>query len=426
MGRDALLPDTVLHYVPAFAAALVAHAFAIVAIGVFGSSPALGAPPTSRAVVVFTVAPEDAQYPGLKAFERIEKDWPTQPETSTAGVAHAFLSDIEKIAARAPILFPFLTPGLALEHFSFPPRRAGSVGPVEHKGQRRQPHRAGALQVDEALLQRLVDRSWSRRDRWHAFEDVVKLAQTYDGDTGQLPDLLQRYSDQNALQPYADADRKDPRLWVQLGIAADHVDFIGFIRRYTSEHPGTRTATNLLFLLDAMAQGSRDALAPLLEADLGELNWTRDANRRAYELLSELKVYYQRELKGLGLESAEAVTRHYEGVRLAILDEILRSAQNRYRAGDALFLKGAIYWRQKRASEALQAWRRITIDANDSHVQTYSQMLAVLQKYRDELSVDENGRFFRDMNHVLKNAQEGWFWRSYERLKQFGHRVDTF
>ena len=381
-------------------------------------------------MVVFRVAPEDSTFPGLNAVDRPADEWARLAAEAQAADKD-FRFDIAKVAARAQVLFPFVTPGIALEHFTFPPRaeRPG-YDPVARGGSPRERRVARELALDDAQLQRLVDRSWSRRHRWERFQPLVKMTRAYSGESGRLSELLQRYCDQNSLQPYADAETRDPRLWVQLGIAADHVDFIGFIRRYAAAHPGTQTTTALLFLLDNMAQGSRDALAPLLDVQPAvDLAWTRDADERAYRLAVQLKRYYARELARRGLTSAEAITLHYEGVRLAILDEILRTTPRGYRAGDALFLKGAIYWRQKRVREALQSWRSIAVDASDSHVHAYAPILLLLQKHGAERTGGYAGPHLalsQEINQVLKNVQGRWFSLSYDRLQQFGFRVDTF
>jgi hypothetical protein len=102
--------------------------------------------------------------------------------------------------------------------------------------------------LSDSALQSLIDQSWSRRDRWRTFQPIVKLAERYNADIGKLPTVLHAYLDQNGTQPYVDSTVLDPRVWLQLGLAADHVDWVGFISRYASEHPSTRATTELLFL----------------------------------------------------------------------------------------------------------------------------------------------------------------------------------
>jgi hypothetical protein len=58
--------------------------------------------------------------------------------------------------------------------------------------------------MSDAAIQQLADQTWSRRDRWSHFAEYVKLATAYHPDRGSLPSALRAYSQQNALQPYAD------------------------------------------------------------------------------------------------------------------------------------------------------------------------------------------------------------------------------
>src|SRR5438445_453138 len=173
-----------------------------------------------------------------------------------------FTFDIRKIGERATLLFPFLTPGLSLEHFAIAPRREVSDGyrnpfaPASPATPQAGPRRP-ALVMTSAAMQSLVDQSWSRRDRWSPFQRIMALADRYSADTGKLPALLHEYQAQNGLQPYVDSSMRDPRLWTELGLAADHVRFIGFISRYVTEHRSTRAATELLFLLDKLVQAAR-------------------------------------------------------------------------------------------------------------------------------------------------------------------------
>ena len=142
------------------------------------------------------------------------------------------------------------------------------------------------LVLGDHALQALLDKSWSRRHRWEGFQIIAAATDVYNPDVGGLPALLRGYGVQNGLQPYEEREIRDPRLWAQLGLAADHADFIGFVSQYASQHPSTRTTTELLFLLDKLAQASLDALVTLIgtvpEADL---QWTLKANRRAYDAI---------------------------------------------------------------------------------------------------------------------------------------------
>jgi hypothetical protein len=219
-----------------------------------------------------------------------------------------FEFDLRKVAEHARSLFPFLR----LERFSFPrvaPHDPGAAGPLASLFGRMPDERPRApLVLGDAALQVLVDSAWSRRERWRPFQGMVSFANRYNAQTGRVPDLLRRYVEENALQPYVDPSARDPRLWVELGIAADHRDFVEFVNRYASEHASTRAAVELLFLLDKLAQGSFDALITLLDIrPVEDLHLTLQANRDAFNLILLLQRYYRAELERLDLATRYAL-----------------------------------------------------------------------------------------------------------------------
>jgi hypothetical protein len=236
--------------------------------------------------------------------------------------------------------------------------------------------------------------------------------------------LLQRYTDLNALQPYRDKDLPDPRLWAQLGIVADHVSFIGFIRQYAADYPYTRATTELLFLLDRIAEASQDALVALLDTDpIRHLGWTREVNPRAFQLAANLRAHYQSELSKRGLSSPLALARFYDRVRLAILDGIVRTSPARYRVSDARFLIGSILWRQGRRSEAIETWRGLSCGASDSYAAACGHLTRIIPAAG---AVRDDPAFGQQVMAVLKNEQGRWWDLSYDRLRKFGYRFDTY
>ena len=417
-------------YAPALAASIALHILAVlIAARVTAPLPASSATKPRHAVAVFVVPPtEDATFAGLKPVDRAHDEWtrPQGEESSALEIANIRI-DVDKIQDRATVLFPFVTPGLSLEHF-FPAPRSESRTSLENPFPvaRRRRDSAGShqpLAMSDSKLQSLVDDSWSRRDRWAAFGAIARLAQMHDADAGQLPALLQKYRDQNSLQPFADTKIRDPRLWAQLGIAADHVTFIAFIRRFASEHPSTRATTELLFLLDRIAEANADALDVLRDSDPPErLAWTRQTNADAYRLIIRIRGYYQRELNRLGLMSDAAVAGYYDRVRLAILQGILRTTPDGYRANDARFLIGAIYWRQQNRDAALRSWHEMSaVDPGDSYVIAASQIAGAVRA-----GTASDALLERDIDRILKNQQGRWVMFSYDRLRRFGHRFDSF
>jgi hypothetical protein len=422
-------------------ASFTLHVLAAALVNRLASPPVrpAAAPSNPRTMAVFAVAPPSdvATPPGLQPIDTMDDDPIPRAEGSSTVAIPGFTFDAAKIRRRATLLFPFLTPGLALERFALAPQREASdgfrdpfapaVAAPPHSAARRRP-----LALSRGALQSLIDATWSRRDRWTPFQRVVKLAHSYNADEGKLPSLLREYERQNGLQPYVDASMRDPRLWTELGIAADHVEFIGFISRFAAEHPSTKAATELLFLLDKLAQASVDALTTLLNAEPDDdLRWTRDTNPDAYNLILDLRRYYARQLRRKGLASKDGVAVHYDKVRLGILTGVLRTTPHGYRANDARFLIGAIYWRQDRIGDALRAWRQMTVEPTDSYATSISRLLDVIEAQtggdRGDVDTKQVMRVLTtQINSILRADHGRWLMFSMDRLLQFGFHFDTY
>jgi hypothetical protein len=384
-----------------------------------------GSPPADAVDVVVVAAPPLPQLPGLNPIDISQDDSVVRPvEGSTVVALPGFTYDFRRVAGRATLLFPFLTPGLALDRFvPAAPReiKASFYDPAPPSKGRSGASEKPPLALSNASAQTLIDRCWSRRDRWGAFQPLVALTAAYNPDLGDLAAVLHKYVQENGLQPYVDTTIKDARLWVELGLAADHVEFIAFISRYASEHPSTKTTIELLFLLDKLAQGSVDALVTLLDVDpMRDLAWTRNVNIGAFRRLVEIRRFYQAQLERRGLDSAMALRRHYEKVRLTILTRILETTPHGYHAGDARYLIGVIHWAGGRTADALQSWRNIVVDPTDAYVAAYSDILAAIRDASG--GTVDTGRVER----ALKSEHSRWVSASIDRLRQFGYHVDTF
>lgn len=330
-----------------------------------------------------------------------------------------FQFDYRKVAARAASLFPFVTGSASLEMIVNEPRISvggllAGLGRGDEVTLPRPP-----LAISDAALQSTVDGAWSRRDRWRVFTRLRELADRYDGTRGRLPAMFRAYEQQNGLQPYVDASFRDARLWTELGLAADHEDFIDFISAYSTAHTATKVRTELLFLLDKIAQASYDALVTLLDAIPDEdLQWTQTQNPSAYEALVRIQQAYRLELERRGLGARTTLRRYYDAARLSILNRIIESTPDRYRVNDARYLAGEICWREGRVAEAIQAWRALEIDSTDSYVEEYARIAAMARSGQplDVAIVDQ-----------ILNAERGrWLSFSATRLRQFGYHFDTY
>ncbi len=368
--------------------------------------------------VVLLPPAEDTTFHGVKPVERSDPGWRVDEVFAGERLGGG---DLDRIAANIAVLFPFVTPGLDLDAF-FPGRATASHLLFENPYLRKRivqppPHRP-RLDLTSAAVQALVDTSWTRARRWEAFGTIRTYCLTYDADDGRLAALVGSYRDQDALQPYADGSLRDLRLWAQLGLAADHVAFIGFVRDYAVANPGAKTTTELLLLVDTIAQANEDALAVLVETDQsGDLEWTRHMHPHAYDLARQIQRQYGRTLRRLELNTRSDIEDYYDRQRLALLTRILETTPGGYRANDIRFLIGSILWRHSRRADAMRAWRDFTSGNGDSYAIAIAQL-------RDAVGSAQPDP--RNIEFILRNQQGRWMSFSDERLRRFGYRVDRF
>jgi hypothetical protein len=404
-----------------FHASMVVGLMWSVAVSVSRSA---GAAAVDHAMPVFAAAPaDDPAQPGLNpAAEAKDEVMIRRDGDSPTLSVPGFTFDVSKISDHPALLFPFLSPGLRLEYFGLAASHSiraeqwrSASNPADDAARDKKP----PLALSDASLQKLMDASWSRRDRWTAFQHVATLADRFSGTSGKLPAVLHAYLEQDGLQPYVDNAIPDPRLWVELGIAADHVRFIGFISRYAAAHPATEATTELLLLLDACAQANLDALTALVSTDLRALEWTRRENRGAYELIADVQTYYRAQLAERHVNSNEALAAYFDSVRLGILNGILDTTPHGYRASDARYLVGAIYWKEGKTAAAIRTWRALSPDPTDRYASASADILAAL---REPSTAQQNG----DITRALDREHGRWVSRSFDRLRTFGFRFDTF
>ncbi len=404
-------------YGAAFGSSAAIHVALLVCLaGVPGIAPLLPHGPGME--IVLLPPAEDTQFHGLKPIERSDPGWRTTDPFTGQRLGGA---DLDRIAANMAVLFPFLTPGLDLDAF-FPAQTRSSRLVFENPYVRRSgaptPTHRPPLELTPAAVQGVVDRSWTRARRWAAFTEIRELCVAYDARDARLASLVASYRDQNALQPYADGPLRDLRLWAQLGLAADHAAFLGFVRDYAIANPGTEVTTELLLLVDTIAQANEDALAVLVDTNQpADLVWTRQTHPRAYDLARQIQRQYGRALERLGLKTRSAVEAYYDRQRLALLRRILAAPGASYRVNDIRFLIGSILWRQGRRADALDAWRSLTAGAGDSYAIAIAQLRAAVGSPRPDS---------RNIEFILKNQQGRWLSFSEDRLRRFGYRVDRF
>jgi hypothetical protein len=328
-----------------------------------------------------------------------------------------FAFDVSKIRERMNVLFPFLTLDLMFLDRVSEDLRVARQRLTNPYGPGAAGVKAPALDLSDIALQQITDRAWSRRQRWKHFAEIVTFTSAHHPSRGRLPDVIRAYLDRNILQPYCDGDKRDPRYWAMLENAAEHADFIDFIRSYARRYPSSKTTTELLFLLDELAQGNRDVILMVIETRPDEhLTFTRTMAPDAYNLAIAVKDRYGRWLLERGMTKVE-VRRYYNELRLRLLQTIIETTPDNYRAADAKFLAGQILWEMSRVAGAARIWRSITPVEGDAYHRAYTELL-------DELSADPP--LPRVIQNILRAEYGRWRVFSIDRLRHFGHHCDTF
>src|SRR2546430_1803312 len=166
--------------ISALAASLALHLVAL-AIALVTSSTSSGrggtAPsPRPRSITVFAASREDdSAPPGLNAIDVQDQDAMRRSLHSQTVAVPGFIVNVAKIAERASLLFPFVTPGLSLERFAIAPERESRETFHDPFAPPRDPRSKDAraqppLSLWDAALHCPSDPSWSGRNRRPPFQ----------------------------------------------------------------------------------------------------------------------------------------------------------------------------------------------------------------------------------------------------------------
>jgi hypothetical protein len=323
--------------------------------------------------------------------------------------------NLAKIDARRASLFPFLTADL-----TFIERMATDVrAEAARLGNPLDPALAAtALELKPPLLQQVVDESWSRRDRWQRFQQIRALLVGHDAHDGDAPALMRGYLDQNLLQPYCDGKSKDGQFWALLENATEHVDFLEFIRSYARTRSSSRTTTELLFLMDELAQGNREVAEVVLGISVGhDLAYSATIAPNAARLAASIANDLHTWIAAHGFTRHEGVGAAYDQLRLRVLATIVETSPHGYRESDARYLGGEIFFRQGNFDQALEWWRPMRPQAGDS----YAAAATAIRELIDRGNQDTGA-----VRRVLWKQSAFWKEQNYRRLRQFGYRCDSY
>ena len=386
------------------------HAAAILACVLITAMPPVVKVPVAapmREVARIELAPRD---------EPIAIDAPIPPEQLSGYDISGLPFNLPKIAARRAAMFPFLTADLsfidrlatdlrgATAHLPNPLDRALAAKPLE---------------LDDRLLQQIIDESWARRDRWQRFQPIAALLTGHDAHQGRAPALVRAYLDQNLLQPFCDGRTRDGQFWAVLENAADHADFLEFIRAYTRTRSASRTTTELLFLMDELAQGNREAAMTVMATSIShDLAQTAVQSPRAALLAASLQNDLQAWFAAHGQSAQADIGNAYDRFRLRVLSTIVEITPDGYREADARFLAGEIFFRQSDLAQAIEWWKKMKPAANDTYAGAANAIIRILSAPGP---VDSFA-----LRRVVAAESARWSEVNYARLKQFGYRCDSF
>lgn len=388
---------------------LVLHGGALIAsLIITALPPAMEVPAAApmREIARIEVPPREAPF----VSERV-----IPPEELSGYDISGLPFNIPKIAARRASLFPFLTADL-----NFLERMASDMRAQATKvGNPLDPALAATpLSLDGPLLQRLVDESWTRRDRWQRFQQIRALLIGHDAHAGDAPALVRAYLDQNLLQPYCHGRTKDGQFWALLENAADHADFLEFIRSFVRTRSSSRTTTELFFLMDELAQGSQEVAETVLGTSIShDLAYTATISPNAARLAAAITGDLHGWLAVHGYLRHQGVAPAYDQLRLRILATIVETTPGAYREADARYLAGEIFFRQGNFDQAMEWWRPMRPQDDDS----YAEAARAIRELIDRGSQDTAA-----VRRVLWRQSAFWKEQNYRRLRQFGYRCDSF
>lgn len=344
----------------------------------------------------------------------IAVDEPVKPEDMSGYDISGLPFDMMKIASRRQSLFPFLN-----YDFAFLDRVAADAR--KSAGEVANPMAAASeppLSLPPAQRQQIVDESFARRDRWIRFGTIATLIETHDANRGDAPALIREYLDLNILQPYCHGRTKDGQFWALVENAADHADFLEFIRDYAKRNPASLATTELLFLVDELAQASREAALTVSGTVIHrDLLRTAVESPPAAKLAADVDRSLRDSLAARGLTMAD-LPEAYDGFRLRVLATIVETTPGGYREADARFLAGQIFFMRRDTDQALEWWKPMRPVEGDSYAPAARAILDAIRG-KDRLDTDT-------IAGILARERTRWNELTYARLRQFGYRCDTY
>jgi hypothetical protein len=428
--RHLLAPPRVVLHPPIAArllrggsASVIAHALLVLVLALAARGITANPPlPRTPRVVLLAALPGNPGTPPRREAEAPFRERPDEhaPDTLPLTVRNyvsgdELTIDLARIRQRRNDLFPFVTwdlralgerPTSAAKGIEWPsPFLPGSSASTQ------------PLSLSPDALQSLIDRAWSRRERWVNLHELVTLTGRYDPDTGDLARVFNGYVTQNVPQPYEDWAFPDPVFWITVTLAADDAPLLQFALEYLKQHPASRVTTELLFLLDDSAVTSCDVLGQVLMVGTDELplDVTKRSNPDAYELAASLSSAYKSWIRKYSVNAAERCV----VARTAILRRIIDTSPDHYGAADARFRLGEMMWSVGRREDAVRWWRGMTPDQRNAYDQARRELLGAIS----DGAIRNNPQ---RIDSILANEERRWRYRAADRLASFGSAANKF
>ena len=416
-ARVVLYPSVAARYVRGSSGSVAAHALLLLALSFAGSgtmTPTLNAPIISTASPFVPSSRREPEAPFREnENERAPAAIPLTVRDYVSG--DTVTIDLARIRQRRNDLFPFVTRDLrVLGERPATSQSAGIEWPAAFSPPR---SRTTPLSLSDDALQMLVDRAWSRRERWTNLAELISLTDRYDPNAGDLARAFNAYVTQNVPQPYEDWAFPDPVFWMTVTLAADDAPLLDFVLDYLRRHPASRVTTELLFLLDRSAETSCDVLSDVLMAGTERLPLaaTQRSNPEAYALAESLASAYRAWILKYRVAAAERCI----VARTAILRRIIETSPDRYGAADARVRLGQMLWNLGRRDDAVSWWRAIRSDERTEYERTARELLGAIA---DGANQQRPARIAR----ILSDDERRWRERAAERLAYFGWTADKF
>ena len=196
------------------------------------------------------------------------------------------------------------------------------------------------------------------------FENFQNKFMSYDPNKGDLPIFVRELYYEN-LQRLAYFFSSDDTYFSidYLQEALNKEDFLKNAMSYLSELQGTKTATELLYIIENIYEIQKRTVQIYFEnkAKIKNLPPEYD-NQIRVETLKRNVSKYDKIMSKKQIKNFEDASQLYEKKRIEILDYLIKTTPKNYRVADALFLKGNIYWERYEKNKNVELKKKAVVN----------------------------------------------------------------